>query len=301
MKTKLIYFAVILLTLQANAQETETYKSFLHSGVTKWLYFIPSDACGLYEISAYGDTIINEYKYKKLWNSSNYLFYPEAVEGINQQWLVSNDLSNSFSLNLFIRQSTDSSKLYLFDARNNEEYLIVDISLNIGDEFYFPGIGTEIVESVIYENGLKTIHFKENNSLYVQKLVFLEGIGSNIDFTDANGYYSLLNSSLVCYSRSEFLYNSPPEICGCVATKTPETGVRQLHYKLVDNNIEIQLNELSSGSCEMLEFSGKVVRRSELTNESVLRISTTGLNRGLYLIRLYDTEKGENFTLKVLL
>jgi hypothetical protein len=302
MKTKLIYFAVILLTLQINAQEAETYKSFLHSGVVKWLYFVPTDACGLYEISAYGDTIINQFEYKKLWSSFNYGSY-QNDSNLNQQWLTNNNLFTE--KNMFLRQSSDSSKLYLFDASENVEYLIADMSLKVGDEFNFPGIGNQVVESVNYDKGLKIIHFRKNHSLYAGELIFVESIGPNVNFIFADenddSNYNLLGSIMLCYSRYSYLYVKPTYICGCLANKAQEVAKSQLHYRLVDNNIEIKLNELSSKYWEMFDFSGKVVRRSGLTNESLLRISTTGLNRGIYLLRLYDMEKDKSYTLKVLL
>lgn len=301
MKTKLIFLPIILLTFHTYAQETETYKSFLHSGVVKWLYFEPVDACGLDEFSAFGDTIINHYEYKKLWYSGNFISL-QSNSDVNQQWLFRNDLSTL--LEMFLRQSSDSSKLYLYDAMNNKEYLFVDMSLKVGDEFNFPGIGNQIVDSVSYNNGLKTIHFRKNHILLAGELMFVESIGPNVNFLHVNReyfFYPLLNSIMICYSRYSFLYVEPPYSCKCWNSGTQEITKSQLHYKLVNDNIEIQLNEFSSVSWELLDFSGKVVRRSELTNESVLRISTTGLSRGLYLIRLYESGKESSVTLKVLL
>ena len=297
MKSKLTFLLFVSLTFHTYAQETETYKSFLHSGVVKWLYFMPADACGMNEFSAYGDTIINQLEYKIMWYSANYIF-DQNESDINQKWLTGNILSSKS--HMFIRQSDDSSKLYVYDSYRKEEYLVVDMTLKEGDEFYFPSIGTEIVESVKYENGLKTIYFKTNDNLYVQNLVFVESIGPNVDFWYLNTY-TILSTSLVCYSRFSFLYNTSPYLCACLVNKTREVAKSELHYKLVDEIIEIQLNDLSSSYWEMYDYLGKVVRRAEFANESVLRISTTGLNRGLYLIRLYESGKDSSVTLKVLL
>jgi len=131
--------------------------------------------------------------------------------------------------------------------------------------------------------------------------VFVESIGPNIAFHDIGRRTTLFPYSLICYSRSSFLFVKDPFVCGCDINKIPEVNNGQLRYRLINKSIEIQLNELFSGSWEMLDFSGKVVRRSELTNESVLRISATGLNRGLYLIRLNESGNDRSVTLKVLL
>ena len=93
-------------------------------------------------------SLINQLEYKKLWDSYNFLF-SSPVADIDQRWLVSGKLTRE--LDVYIRQSDDSSKLYVYDSNRNEDYLVVDMSLKEGDEFYFPFIGTEIVESVKYQ------------------------------------------------------------------------------------------------------------------------------------------------------
>jgi hypothetical protein len=64
-----------------------------------------------------------------------------SVEESNESWKKYIPNWNPWELfyweHYYIRESADASKLYLYNAQENEEYLISDISLQKGDEFYF--------------------------------------------------------------------------------------------------------------------------------------------------------------------
>ena len=103
----------------------------------------------------------------------------------------------------YIREDTTLGQLYRFDMQTDTEYLICDMSLEVGDTFVFPrkpDAGTMsisgVVDSVVYLNGKKTILFRtdmaSNNpcncpiSLYFESaaddeipFMFIEGIGPN--------------------------------------------------------------------------------------------------------------------------
>jgi len=58
MRTLVILLSGLLISLLSYGQGR--YKSFIHSGVTKWLYYSPQDGCMMDEVDSFGDTVINQ-------------------------------------------------------------------------------------------------------------------------------------------------------------------------------------------------------------------------------------------------
>jgi len=294
MKMKLILSICSLVSLLTFGQGT--YKSFIHSGVTKWLYYSPQDACGMNEIAAYGDTIINQLAYKKLWLSNNYWIHPPYSD-INQQWKDNNELS--YMINAFVRQNSDSSKLYFLDGNKNVEYLIVDMNLNVGDEFTLPEFGSDTVKNIFYENGLKIIEFKEPKwGLVGSKLTFIESIGLNWDFTTIYANYGFPHK-LICYSNSLYFFNSDSYACGCVETKTKDINTDKYEIKKLPNLIEISFVETAQRTWEIIDIYGRRIQKSEIINNNSIQIPITEFRSGIYLLRIYNLDNKEYKSLKI--
>lgn len=297
MKTRLILVFCLLISMLSFGQEA--YKSFIHSGVTKWLYYSPQDACLTDEIIAYGDTTINQLLYKKLWWTTANLISP-PFENANQLWRERNELS--FMINAFIRQSSDSSKLFLLDGRQNVEHLIVEMNLNVGDEFIFPNLGSDIVESVKYKNGLKVIEFRNNMAAW-EKLSFVEGVGLN------KNYYHLIDNQggyatcLICYSNSSNFYLAQLwQYCGCVDdTKIEDIKTDKYYISKLSDIIEIRFEEIAFGACELYNIYGRKIHKSRIIGHQMIRIPISGLSNGIYFLRIYNFGNKEYTSLKILL
>lgn len=291
MKTKLILVFCLLISLLSFGQGN--YKSFIHSGITKWLYYSPQDGCMIEEVDAYGDTIINQITYKKLWDI---YFVPQPPYiNVNQQW---RDYSQFVGLtNFFIRQSNDSSKLYLLDGNNNVEYLVADMNLKVGDEFIFPKLGSDTVESIIYENGLKRILFKNFNAAW-DNLAFIEGIGINRNFFRLMAYGSY-PTILVCYSNSSFFFNT--QACGCIDTKIEEIDADTYKIKKLSDLVEISFDRIAQRTWEVFDIYGRGMQKSSGVNQQSIQLPITGFRRGIYLLRIYNLDNKEYRSLKITL
>jgi hypothetical protein len=269
-----------------------TYKSFIHSGVTKWLYYSPQDACMMEEIDAYGDTVINQLTYKKLWDIH---FFPQPPYiNVNQQWRDYNQFASL--INTFIRQSSDFSKLYLLDGTNNVEYLIVDMNLKVGDEFIFPKLGIGTVVNVSYNNGLKNIHFNMNSQW--DGLTFIEGVGLNTDFrsllTNFGGHpYNYL----ICYSNSSYFFNT--QVCGCIDTKIKEIKTDNYQITRQSDLIEVSFEETAQRTWEVFDIYGRGIQKSSIIDQSAIQIPISGLRSGIYLLRIYNLDNKEYKSLKI--
>lgn len=288
MKTKIFLLITLLVSLHSFGQET--YKSFINDGITKWLYFSPQDGCLMDEIDAYGDTIINQLNYKKLWSV---LFNPEPPYlNVNQQWREYSQFNTS--RNAFIRQSNDSSKLYLYDGINNVEYLISDMNLKVGDEFIFPIYGPDTVENIIYKDGLKNIQFKYRQTAG-GKFTFIESVGHNLFILTGTGF-SFPPNVLICYSNSSYFFNEEYYICACMEDKLDEIKTNKYKISKFSDLIEISFSELANMEWEMFDIYGRKILNSGYVNHQKIQLSTTNFINGIYFLRVYD--KGINkFTL----
>ena len=291
MKTKLILMFCLLISLFSFGQDT--YKSFIHSGVTKWLYYSPQDGCTMEEIDAYGDTIINQMIYKKLWDIN---FAPQPpYMNVNQQW---RDYSHFIGLTkFFIRQSNDSSRLYLFDGIKNVEYLIADMNLKVGDEFLFPILGIDTVSSVVYENGLKRILFKNFNAAW-DNLTFIESIGINRNLFRlmAYGGYPTI---LICYSNSSYFFNS--QVCGCTDTKIKEIDADTYKIKKLSDCVDISFDRMAQRTWEVFDIYGRAIQKSSSVNHQSIQIPNSELRSGINLLRIYNLDNKEYRSLKITL
>ncbi|MFZ4724268.1 MAG: T9SS type A sorting domain-containing protein [Paludibacter sp.] len=292
MKTKLLFLYIFLFSLWSFGQGT--YKSFIHTGITKWLYDSPQDGCLKDEIDAYEDTIINQLTYKKLW--STYFRPSPPYVNVNQQWRDYNTFTSM--RNAFIRQSNDSSKLYLFDGTNNVEHLIVDMNLKVGDEFVFP-FGSDTVASILYKDGLKNILFKRMNATW-EKLTFIESVGQNFHLLSAMKNFAFPPNVLICYSNISYFYNTF-SICGCVENKIEVVNTDQYKIKRLSELIEISFDEPAQRTYELYDIYGKGVQKSEIINQQSIQIPISGFISGIYLLRIYNLGNKEYKSLKIII
>lgn len=173
-------------------------------------------------------------------------------------------------------ESEDKSKLYFCDVDSSEYRLIMDLDLEVGDEFttynayYQPT--TLTVSSVYIEDGLKHIKFNRNigcwsplnYDTYNSSMMFIEGIGPNYGFgirfeSDLPPYY------FICKHEGENLVysiqNSIVRDCDFIESKIQNTS---------SNNFDMQITYMSedviclktggeSGVISIYDINGKIV------------------------------------------
>ena len=94
----------------------------------------------------------------------------------------------------YFREDTVTGKLYRYFPLLDEEVLLCDMSLEVGDTFTFSdrwGSHQAVVNDVTFENGKKVIHFENGSYFGINILEFYEGIFPPICFL----FYAAVNES----------------------------------------------------------------------------------------------------------
>lgn len=173
---------------------------------------------------------------------------------------------------VFIREDTTTQKIFALTDITEDEYLLLDFQLAIGDTFTFGEI-TSIVDTVYYEeisNQIRKVIVLEE----WQK--FIEGIGS---FTDGaaipNGWY--------------WRYFTNYEINSCWASNNSNL-TDSLDFKLYPNpstSGQFIIEDLLSGSKEIQIFdaNAKLLYQKMVTSSSV-EFSLENLNTGFHFLKI---------------
>ncbi|MBO7227016.1 MAG: hypothetical protein J6V33_05490, partial [Bacteroidales bacterium] len=187
MKKLVLVIAFIFATGTIKAQDSVVYKSVLGDSITEWYNLIAysgvwADTRSYTVITGdtamMGDTIYHVYECNEYFGSCyNFIEIPYNINNYTK----------------YIRESEDRSKLYFRTSESNNEMLIMDLNLEVGDTvdtktWKWDGINYTnskiIVDSVYYYDGRK--HIRTNCYIafsydyrftYYDTLQFVEGVG----------------------------------------------------------------------------------------------------------------------------
>ena len=168
---KILFFFFLFSSFNVFSQG---YESLFSSNSAAWK-IVTKNLSGIGTDSVYtgNDTIINSLKYKKIY--SDYMYY------------------NSQHMHGFLREDTVTGKAWykgwhssLPPLGDSTERLIMDVSLVVGDSFYFPpydspwplDTGWVKVDSTYFVSGKKYVRFTDTTH-WGGRLLFIEGIGTN--------------------------------------------------------------------------------------------------------------------------
>ncbi|MDD4374374.1 MAG: hypothetical protein PHG67_10690 [Bacteroidales bacterium] len=125
------------------------------------------------------------------------LSYPDSV--------YSNVYINFYDIPYFyegkLREDPNTGKLWYKNTYNNER-LLVDMSLTVGDTFEVFTNEWSTVEDVYYLDGRKIIQFDLYSNLWKENLLFIEGVGRNIGLW----YGDYLNYTSCKYDNDQLVY-----------------------------------------------------------------------------------------------
>jgi hypothetical protein len=297
MKRLLITLCGIIFTiLLANS---EPYKSLFGKGTTQWnVYEMVPDYGGTVIIGSFSDTLINDKLYHTIYNEPIYQ--------------VSETIGPYAEICGYMREDTVSGKCWIL--YNNQETLLMDLSLNKGDNFQmltdyeFQTIDDILVDSVYYEDGRKiieldTIHYGLN---YSSKVKLIEGIGPSTGlFPFYSAHRFVLSNYILCkFENGKHVYSSEMDDGNCFY---PVDG--DVEESMLDNYISIYPNPSSSviyikieegfniqdASLTVINITGKIILQKTI-HSKLESISIE--NEGLYLLRIEN--KDGNVTGKVL-
>ncbi|MCO5267818.1 MAG: T9SS type A sorting domain-containing protein [Brumimicrobium sp.] len=222
------------------------------------------------------------------------------------QYHVLNNFSDFNNHTNFIREDTTNGRLWFFasippyNGNVNEETLIMDLSLNLGDAFPIPirSIQNEqiidtfnvVVDSIFYQNNKKHIRFGNLiNDFTHEHLTFIEGIGTNFGFDYT---YNTKNKTLVKHVKSDSL-NYFQDFTGLCTT----VGLESLE----DHNINIYPNPTSEQMLNISNIYNSDVIHYYITSikgemlisgkfRTHAQVDVTLLSRGIYFLTLSNTE-----------
>ena len=116
-----------------------------------------------------------------------------------------------FGVEFYFREDTVTGRLYRYIPMLDEELLLSDMSMTVGDTISFfdsSGIHHAVVESISFENGRKVIHFTINYAYYYH-MEFYEGIFPCIIPLGLVNDYSCYSYLLCEYKDGEQAFENP--------------------------------------------------------------------------------------------
>jgi hypothetical protein len=218
--------------------------------------------------------------------------------------------------NIFIREDTVKGQLFRYIEELDREFLICDMSLNVGDtfklpecdesqygricrDFYYQEEGEEIiVDSIAYINGKKVIYFSffdihvNVNPLYEHYvlLTFIEGIGPTYGpFGYINTHEQKL-SLLLCVEKDDTLTHITSPKLGCFQSAASieklETNPFRLYPNPANDKIHLEFNgeEFINGTVRIIDPVGQVVYNNVLTSTKET-IPIVHFSSGIYVLQ----------------
>ncbi|MBQ6730156.1 MAG: T9SS type A sorting domain-containing protein [Bacteroidales bacterium] len=201
---------------------------------------------------------------------------------------------------LYFREETATGRLYrYFPMIDEEEVLLCDMTLTVGDTFYhidsWGMAHPSVVESVSFENGRKVIRFALPYLPWHDALTFREGIFPNnfpIGYLD---YYDCENNLLCEYKDGEQVFENPEySTCYIDETSVQEQDLQQITIYPNPAKETMLIEGAKASEVQLYNALGQLVKTVQGTNE----IPVADLPQGVYLVRIRDGE-GRIFMEKV--
>jgi len=309
MKKLFLFLGLSLIYAGISAQQQ--YKPCLDDGIVRWSfldYHIVDAGWVSTELAAYGDTLINNYVYKKMYYLEEFNRFDVSED--NEKWKNHQPvLSNDWPMRTYIRESEDASKLYIYDAVREKEHLISDMDLQEGDTLVGYPFGHHgevrdyVVVSVYIKNGLKHIRLISLTLLPVlyNSITFIESIGPDVwylyPYMIWNNYEGFLN----CFQNQSVFYKNEEVdkwgvVCPCgymsLSYGIKDIVTSNLTIVTKDEQIKILFSEKESVRVSLYNLSGQLWYNRQLsTNECV--IETVSFPKGMYLLKVFYIEKNK--------
>ena len=283
MKTTRLYTLLALLLMAGGvtmqAQEYESYFGTDSTRLNVLQYCIDWVSTGYMEINTADTVHVNGHDYL---HATPRGFFFENAE-------------------LYFREETSTGRLYrYFPMIDEEEVLLCDMTLTVGDTFYhidsWGMAHPSVVESVSFENGRKVIRFALPYLPWHDALTFREGIFPNnfpIGYLD---YYDCENNLLCEYKDGEQVFENPEyNICYIDETSVQEQDLQQVSLYPNPAKETMLIEGAKVAEVQVYNALGQLVKTVQGTNE----IPVADLPQGVYLVRIRDGE-GRIFMEKVM-
>jgi hypothetical protein len=278
---KKIILLFFLLSLGIGRTFGQPYKSLFGATQTSWnvAYFVMSDWTLTDSLIVCNDTIINSYTYK----------YVKDIGSMN--------------FDGFLREDTMTGEVWYKDkSYNQEEFLIMDLSLNVGDTFImhksqFPEDSIAVVDSIKYNGGSKIIFLSPKIVLWNENLTFIEGIGPNAGiifqlYQTVNFYPE--GSRLLCSYKDDiqaYTNTGPPfygkchVLLGSIEENQSENSELRVFPNPSIDKVQIEYDGYKPYSLEVFDYTGKYIESRENIFSLRYELDMTDYIGGLYFIK----------------
>jgi hypothetical protein len=203
-----------------------------------------------------------------------------------------------------MRASDLNAKLWYRRFDDEEELLLMDLTLNIGDTFLINAVAF-IVDTVYTEDSLKVIEFDYIpwNCGFYERLKFKEGKGPNLCFDFLLSADESDSKLLRCHTKDSLTINYLEQFgfgsdCSLdlVGTEDLEIETIQIYPNPFSDYLTIQFNDTKQRTIEVYDINGlKILNKT--TALDYLDIKTEDLLKGVYIIRIVESDITVNFKL----
>ena len=203
-------------------------------------------------------------------------------------------------MRFYFREEVATGRLYrYFPIYDEEEVLLCDMSLTVGDTFYqisnWGMAHPSVVESVSFENGRKVIRFALPVYPWHDALTFREGIFPNnfpIGYLD---YFDCENNLLCEYKDGEQVFENP-EYNTCYIDETSVQEQDLQHVSLYPNPAKgkVIIEGIQPAEVQVFNALGQLMKTVRDANE----INISNLKQGVYFVSII-TENKERFIRKI--
>jgi len=301
------------------AQEEEytrpPFKSVLNNGMARWSMLHGSTHIwGSHDIIVYNDTLINGLLYKKIYEHSTFFVESNEEWKNYEHYLIHH--RDTYIGNLFIRESEDVSRLYIFDATRNEEFLISDLNLQVGDLFvgsifsrWWSSITVSAyVDSVFVKDGLKHVQldfYLPFNRYGYGKLTFIEGIGPSTGIIHSEiSPFNCFQNDILFYQSEVFSYPLFGYHCGWRCTygaNLKEIDSENCTVQVESGNLIIACNTFQDVQVTITNMHGQHFLNTRFSELQNISISVDNFPRGVYVLRVFDISTNRFYTTKIIL
>ena len=200
-----------------------------------------------------------------------------------------------------IRHNEDNSLLYWIAPDAEEEKLIMNLNLEIGEEFEFTDdyghSFTAKVDAIYEESGLKHVQFNYylgtlliGQDPYIPKLTFIEGVGPNC------GFYRVLPRFFICkHNNHELFYSLETLYIKNCRIETPwgvNNSNKESEINIYPNpakdRLHLEIKEsMNIHAISLINIQGQIIRRYE---PIATQLDISNIAEGFYFIKLSSSE-----------
>ncbi len=310
MKRLLLISLLSVLLFSFHSSNAQPYQSIFGDSVSAWTCWYSGLAIGSMNTVTSNDTIVKGEHHKiLLWDYNVFPTSPGKKLG-----LLKEDTTTGKVWYRSLPNPANGNS-YLNPARDTQDILIMDMSLQLGDTFVAGKVNglsdtIAIVDSVYIDaNNRKHIRFNIRIS-WAFYFEFIEGVGTTlgIAYKDSNTiYHGAQNGGLICAFHNRIDIYSTAYKAQLNNKCLPDVSVGQLnkqaaltiHPNPSTGSVTIELPTRQQTNVSIADISGRTVYQNTISNKQTLQVDLSKQPKGVYIIHLTTNDK--HYTNKLLL